>query len=209
MNRSNGNDAGQSQGRLGVSPVNGQGLDGIDTGDRKLVTAFLRSRDDKAFRALYRRHAPALNQFVLRVVGGSGVDAEDAVQVTWVRAIERMNSFRWESSLRCWLTGIALNCCRELMRKRKGGDTELREVSGTVELARPSEGINRLDLEKAIAGLPNGYREILILHDIQGYTHVEIGSILGIESGTSKSQLARARKAVRAKLAAAGRTGNE
>lgn len=204
MNRSNGSDALRSDARSGDARVNGRGLRGVPTDDRKLVTEFLRSRDDKAFRALYRRHAPALNQFVLRVVGGSGVDAEDAVQVTWVRAIERMNSFRWESSLRCWLTGIALNCCRELLRKRKGRDTEVREISGTVESARPSEGIGRLDLEKAIADLPNGYREILILHDIQGYTHVEIGSILGIESGTSKSQLARARKAVRAKLAAPG-----
>ena len=61
-----------------------------------------------------------------------------------------------------------------------------------------------MDLERAIERLPAGYREVFVLHDVEGYTHEEIGGLLGIESGTSKSQLSRARQRLRAALAPAG-----
>ena len=171
--------------------------------DRHLVARFLSRRDEKSFRSLYRRHSPYLNQFVLRLVGGEHGDAEDVLQVAWSRAVERLDLFRWESSLRSWLTGIALNCSRELLRKRRRSEVtpqnELPEIEVRPEAARK---VDALDLERAIANLPQGYREVLILHDIEGYTHVEIGQFLGIESGTSKSQLSRARRAMRMSLGA-------
>lgn len=171
--------------------------------DRFLVARFLARHDEKSFRRLYRVHAPYLNQFVLRLVGGEQGDAEDVLQVAWSRAVERLDQFRWESSLRSWLTGIALNCSRELLRKRQRAEVspneELPEIAVLPEASRR---IDRLDLERAIASLPQGYREVLILHDIEGYTHVEIGEFLGIESGTSKSQLSRARRAMRVTLGA-------
>jgi RNA polymerase sigma-70 factor (ECF subfamily) len=183
---------------------------GNDPVDRELVREFLRRREEKAFRALYRRHSPVLHHLVLRLVGGNEVDAEDVMQTTWTRAIVNLTDFRWESSLRSWLTGIALNCSRELIRKRKRKESsDVTEIVDRPALSRITQRITRIDLERAIAGLPDGYREVLILHDIEGYTHGEIGSLLGIESGTSKSQLARARRAVRARLAAAGVFSNE
>lgn len=183
---------------------------GRDPEDRELVGKFLRRREEKAFRTLYRRHAPVLHHLILRLVGGHEADADDVMQTTWIRAIEKLTDFRWESSLRCWLTGIALNCSRETLRKRRRSESsELGDIADQPAQAKIIQSVTRIALEKAIAGLPEGYREVLILHDIEGYTHVEIGDLLGIESGTSKSQLARARRAVRARLTAVGSNGNE
>jgi RNA polymerase sigma-70 factor (ECF subfamily) len=178
--------------------------------DRRLVSDFLRRREEKAFRALYRRYAPVLYRFVLRYVRGNELDAEDTLQTTWVRVIENLADFRWESSLRSWLTGIALNCAREAMRKHgRGVYTELDETEDLSTAPRITRVIDRIDLERVIAMLPDGYREVLILHDIEGYTHGEISTLLGVESGTSKSQLARARRAVRVRLTKAGKHQNE
>jgi RNA polymerase sigma-70 factor (ECF subfamily) len=87
--------------------------------------------------------------------------------------------------------------------------TELDETEDLPTAPRITGVIDRIDLERVIAMLPDGYREVLILHDIEGYTHEEIGTLLGVESGTSKSQLARARRAVRVRLAKAGKHQNE
>jgi RNA polymerase sigma-70 factor (ECF subfamily) len=135
---------------------------------------------------------------IVRIVGGVGWDAEDVIQTTWIRAIENLHRFRWESSLRTWLTGIAINCARETLRKRKRTQNfELIDEVAQTTVPRINREINRIDLERAISELPDGYREVLLLHDVEGYTHEEIGGLLGIELGTSKSQLSRARKAVR------------
>jgi RNA polymerase sigma-70 factor (ECF subfamily) len=169
--------------------------------DYKLVEHFLRRNDERAFQKLYRRHAPSLNQLVVRLIGGLEFDAEDVIQATWIRAIERLSTFRWESSFSTWLTGIAINCSREYMRKtRRVQSHELLEAVDNIRVSRINNRISLIDLERAIAILPDGYREVLILHDIEGYTHNEIAGFLEIESGTSKSQLSRARKAIRALL---------
>ncbi len=169
--------------------------------DRRLVAAFLAQREEQAFRRLYRRHTPRLYQFALRLVGGSEREAEELVQDTWVRAVERLPDFRWESQLRTWLAGIALNRSRELFRQRSKQHNVL-SVDALEEncAALVSENFEHIDLERALAALPQGYREILLLHDVEGYTHQEIGGMLDIEAGTSKSQLHRARRAVRAAL---------
>jgi RNA polymerase sigma-70 factor, ECF subfamily len=173
-----------------------------DTPDRILVERFLSARDERDFRILYRRFSPALAQIVLRFVRGNHADAEEVLQTTWVRAVRGMPGFRWESSLKSWLTGIALNCSREHLRRvRRHDSTEPIELHDPVAPSRPPVDISRVELERAIARLPDGYREVLILHDIEGYTHLEIGGILGVEEGTSKSQLFRARRALRTRLA--------
>ena len=172
--------------------------------DRPLVHDYLRTRSDLAFRALYRRHAPALHALALRLVGGSAADAEDALQETWLRAAAGLTQFRWESSLRTWLCGIAVNCAREVRRRR--GDSA---PPGVVALrpARADPVAERMDLERAIAGLAEGYREILLLHDVHGYAHREIAQLLQITEMTSRSQLTRARRAVR--LALGPRAGSD
>ena len=167
--------------------------------DRMLAEAVLRDGEEPAFRELYRRHTPALYQLALRMLGGSEADAQDVIQETWVRATTRLGGFRWESSFRTWLIGIGLNRARELLRRRSRRPTvELDEL--TLPHAPASRDGDRVDLERAIAGLPDGSRAVLVLHDIEGFTHEEIGRQLGIATGTSKSQLFQARRALRARL---------
>jgi RNA polymerase sigma-70 factor, ECF subfamily len=150
---------------------------------------------------LYRAHTPSLFRLALRILGRSGQDSEEVVQNTWVRAVQGLGSFRWESSLRTWLAGIAVNACREIIRER----TRERAMTETALIAEPAVPAPapgaKIDLERILAGLPDGYREILVLHDVEGYTHEEIARLLQIEPGTSKSQLSRARRALRARLA--------
>ena len=95
--------------------------------DRELADLVTQRGDEDAFRALYRRHTPGVYQFVLRLVGGNVQEAEDVIQETWMRAARGLEGFRWQSALRSWLTGIALNRVREMARKRK---RSLVEVEG-------------------------------------------------------------------------------
>jgi RNA polymerase sigma-70 factor (ECF subfamily) len=147
-----------------------------ETTDRDLANALLRDGDEDAFRELYARHTGRLYQFVLRMLAGAEVEAEDVVQETW-------------------LTGIGINLCRDRLRKR-GREVDAKEGTVTPVVA-PAVHEERIDLERAIALLPAGYREVLILHDVEGFTHGEIGERLGIAEGTSKSQLFFARRTMR------------
>ena len=170
-----------------------------DIDDRELA-ARVQAGDEAAFRALYRRHTPRLWPLVLRMLGGSGArpEAEDVVQETWIRAVEALDGFRWESAFSTWLVGIGLNCAREQLRKRRRrNETSTDGILDRLGDGRPPDTEQRLDLEDAIAGLPDGYRTVLILHDLEGYTHPEIADRLGIAVGTSRSQLHHARRTVR------------
>jgi len=132
------------------------------------------------------------------MVGGVEADAHDALQETWIRACKSMERFEWQSSLRTWLTGILINCVRERdRRQRHRSENELPEEN-LLSTTPPAQGV--LDLEQIIDRLPAGYRQVLTLHDIEGYTHEEIGRLLEISPGTSKSQLFQARKTMRASL---------
>lgn len=169
-----------------------------DPTDRQLAARVL-DGDEAAFRALYRRHTPRLWALVSRLLGSTArTEAEDAVQETWIRAVEALASFRWEAAFSTWLTGIGLNCARQVLRQR----TRRAETStdGLLEIVpagpTPDPG-RRLDLEDAIGALPDGYRTVLVLHDLEGFTHPEISNRLGIAVGTSRSQLHHARRAVR------------
>jgi RNA polymerase sigma-70 factor (ECF subfamily) len=163
--------------------------------DRILADRVLQTGDETAFRALYRRHTPAVYRFVLRLTGGNDLEAEDVLQETWLRAARGLGEFRWESAFRSWLTGIALNRVREMARKKK---RSLVEVEGEWEVPeRLVDPGHSIDLERALALLPPGFRTVLVLHDVEGFTHREIGERLGITDGTSKSQLHGARKAMR------------
>ncbi len=181
--------------------------------DRGLVAAYLRHRREGAFRALYRRHTPRLYPLALRILGGEARDAEEAVQETWIRAAERLDSFAWRSSLGTWLTGIAINVCRDRLRHDRARPRPVPAASGEIDYAGPAPGEDRrLDLERALSSLPGRYRQVLVLHDAFGYTHKEIGRFLDVEAGTSKSQLFHARKAMRQRLSRlppSGGTGAE
>ena len=168
--------------------------------DEELADGFTRAGDETAFRELYRRHTPSLYQLALRLVGGSEADAQDAVQDTWVRACRGLRGFEWRSSLRTWLGGILINRAREMARARgRLGEEELTAESPARAGPAGASGAE-IDLERAIARLPAGYRHVLVLHDVEGYTHEEICRLLEIGVGTSKSQLHHARRALWAAL---------
>jgi len=165
--------------------------------DRLLVERFVESRDETAFRALYRRHGGFLYRFLLRLSGGNASAAEEGVQETWVRAAEGLSGFAWRSSLKTWLAGIAIRWWRET-RRAAGRETEMPEEIPAAPAVRRE--IERVDLERALAALAPGYRRVLLLHDVEGYTHEEVAELTGVDVGTSKSQLSRARSALRARL---------
>ena len=176
--------------------------------DDALLERLARTGDARAFDVLYRRHTGILYSTAWRLTGDADV-AADLVHDAWVRAVESAAAFERRSSFRTWITGILINRHREHERasRRESVDSDARQgVDDVVDhaLASPldTSGIDRIDLEAAIAALPPGFRQVLVLHDIEGFTHEEIAEALGLVPGTSKSQLARARRRVRDMLSA-------
>ena len=154
------------------------------------------SGDERAFRELYRLHTSAMYAMALRLLARNTADAEDAIQEAWLRAVRGFSGFRRESTLRTWLVGITVRCALEIGRRR----TRRVDSARDPEMVRAPD-LERLDLEAALAALADGYREVVVLHDVHGYTHAEIASLLGIDEGTSRSQLSRARQILRRALA--------
>lgn len=167
--------------------------------DYRLVARVLRERDEAAFHELYRRYTPVLYLLALRLLGRRASHAEDVVQDVWVRAIRNLHGFTWSSGLRTWLSGIVVNCCHEVARSGAREEQALAAWAKTPIVA-PRWSPDTLALERAIAALPDGQREALILHDLYGYTHSQVAEMLGTAVGTSKSQLHDARRAIRVAL---------
>jgi RNA polymerase sigma-70 factor, ECF subfamily len=159
--------------------------------DRQLVAAFLQARSETAFLAIYRRHTRGLYSLALRLLDGRSADAEDVIQETWLRAMSSIHAFAWQSSLRTWLCGFVVNCARETIRRQ----TSTVEPRQSTPLQSSTDAA--IDVRRAIALLPEGYRTVIVLHDVQGFAHTEIAEMLGIDTGTSKSQLFNARRAMR------------
>lgn len=173
-------------------------------GERRLVERYLAARDEEAFRALFRGVTPAVLGF-LRRLSRDEAEAEELLQETWARGLERLETFRHDSSLATWLRGIALNCWRESLRGRDrivplAEDAE----DGPDPEAESFADVETATLARAVASLPDGYRAVLVLHDVEGYTHDEIAQRLDVSPGTSKSQLSRARALLRRRLLPGG-----
>lgn len=159
----------------------------------------LASGDEKAFRDLYNLHTPRLLGFVYRLLGRSDDEAEDVVQETWIRVCKNLHRFRWDSVFSTWLHGIGINIVRDHIRRK----TRLRSIRKVFQENPPDYSDSNhicIDLESAIKQLPDGYRMVLVLHDVEGMIHREIAQHLGISVGTSKSQLFSARKILRTSL---------
>ncbi len=166
------------------------------------LCAAVMAGDEDAFRALYRRHTPRLRRVVRRILGPDDADAEDTLQETWVRAVRRIGQFRNASSLSTWLCGIAVRVSGEILRRRRRWRAQ--PSAPLEQIAAPSGGdADRLDLEAAIAQLPERARAVVVLHDVEGFTHEEIGRHFGIAAGTSKAQLSRAHQVLRRRLGGA------
>ena len=167
-----------------------------------------REGDPAAFEALYRAHAGRLFGLVTRMLG-SAPEAEDVLQEVFVTAHRKMGSFRGESSLGTWLYRIAVNHCLDHLRSRgvrMARATDSLDKEEAVEPAATAPvvptAISRIDLERAIAQLPEGCRAAFVLHDVEGLDHREVAEALGISEGTSKSQVHKARQRLRRLLSA-------
>lgn len=156
-----------------------------------------RAGDERAVHALYQRHAPRVLAIVRRLTGSDSA-AQDCAQEVWIRALRALPDFRGEAQLGTWLYRIAVNCA--LGARRTHLRLEHREVALPEQVsARDAAGdvLLRQRLEEALTLLPDRMRQVLVLHDVEGYTHEEIGEMLGIVPGTCKSQLFRARAKMR------------
>lgn len=154
--------------------------------------------DVDAFERLYRVHAPAVHSLALRMLGDDGA-ARDMVQDVFVRAWERLRSFRGESTFGTWLhrvgVNLILNQLRVTTRDVARFAEDEAEGSASVHIVARSSGVEeRIDLDAAIARLPAGARTVFVLHDIEGYAHDEIAQMLGLAPGTIRAQLWRARR---------------
>ena len=174
-----------------------------DVSDAELV-ALCQAGDQEAFATLYQRHAPRLYTLASRMAGSVG-EGEDLLQEIFLQAFRKLGSFKGDSAVGTWLYRLAINHCLDFVRSRQAKNAKL---TGTLdddeslfEPAAPRETpIARIDLERAIAELPDGCRAAFILHDIEGFDHGEVGRILGVAAGTSKSQVFKARMKLRTML---------
>lgn len=155
---------------------------------------------------MYESHTPRVYPVLMRLLGGSADDANDALQETWMRALAGMATFDWRSSFSTWLTGIAIRVALTQLRASRRWSDAWSVEAEIADTAPPDAVIVAATLEHALARLPAGYRAVLLLHDLEGFTHEEIGTQLGITAGTSKGQLFKARRAMRALL---GEDANE
>lgn len=166
----------------------------------------LASRGDRrAFERIYRSHVDRVFSVCVRMVGDRA-RAEELTQDVFVRAWEKLSTFRGDSQFSTWLHRLAVNVVlneQEAEGRRRArhddGIEDMDTISHGDVRALPVPGLS-LDLERAIAALPPGARKVFVLHDVEGYTHEEIGEMLGVTAGGCKAQLHRARMLLRRML---------
>lgn len=165
-----------------------------------LDVARARSGDVPAFERLYRANVGRVYAVCLRMSGDADA-ADELVQRAFVRAWQRLGSFRGDSAFSTWLHRLAVNAVLEDRRSNRRSVVQLHADPDADPRERtPVPPGTRLDLERAVALLPDGARQVLVLHDIEGWPHDEIAAAMGITVGTSKSQLSRARSLLRETL---------
>lgn len=158
--------------------------------------------DGRAIRTLYDRYSPRVFAVVRRIAADEE-SAQDYAQEAWIRAIRALPSFRGDARFSTWLHRIAVNSALQAIRKAETRTKREGPTPDDVPVApRRSDALLQRRLERALDDLPEGMRQVLILHDVEGYTHEEIGDVLGVTSGTSKSQLFKARAKMREMLSA-------
>ncbi|HUH11676.1 MAG TPA: sigma-70 family RNA polymerase sigma factor [Longimicrobiales bacterium] len=175
--------------------------------DEQLVARFLEG-DGRAARALHERYARLVYAVAVRLAPDEDT-AEDFAQEAWIRIFRSLGGFRWGSSLSTWMHRVAVNTALQRLRSRKVRASAeeragMRPTAHGAATGAPEERLHlSLSLDRAVRALPDRMRTVLLLHDVQGYGHAEIGALLGIAEGTSKSQLFKARQKLRGSLAPA------
>lgn len=180
----------------------------VRSADSTLVARCVAGEAD-AFKELYDAHATRLYNLAYRMAD-TAAEAEDLLQEIFLHAFRKLSTYRGESTLGTWLYRLAVNLCLDHLRSRQGkmerATVGLENERG--ETVRPAAQradpvVQRLDLERAIQQLPASYKAAFLLHDVEGFEHHEVGEMLGIAEGTSKSLVHKARLRIRTFLSAA------
>jgi RNA polymerase sigma-70 factor, ECF subfamily len=193
--------------KLTVQSLAGQPVAGAGRAEEMALVERCRKGDLAAFEIIYRTHAGRLYSVACRMLGNTA-DAEDMLQDIFLAAHRKLDSFRGESALGTWLYRLATNLCLDYLRSRAAKAGQLTEGlddapaladAGSRRLAERT--VARMDLERALAQLPEGCRTAFVLHAVEGLEHREVAEVMGIAEGTSKSQVHKARLRLRAILA--------
>ena len=165
-----------------------------------------RRGDLGAFEQLYKAHSGRLYSLACRMLGNPA-DAEDLLQEIFLSAHRKLDSFRGESALGTWLYRLGMNQILDHVRSRAGRAGQVTDGLDDATVLPDASGhrladraIDRVDLERALAELPEGCRAAFLLHDVEGLEHREVAEVLGIAEGTSKSQVHKARLRLRGLL---------
>jgi len=157
--------------------------------------------DANAFRAVYEAHVGRVRALCLRL-SGDATRADELTQDVFVRVWERLGTFRGESSFSTWLHRLAVNEVLQTFRSTGRRERRVAIMAEPPETPVPGGAgpEQSMDLEQAIAALPEGCRTVFVLHDVEGLHHDEIASLTGTAVGTSKAHLFRARRLLRQAL---------
>jgi RNA polymerase sigma-70 factor, ECF subfamily len=159
--------------------------------------------DMLAFEEIYTRHHRRVYSICLRMLQNAH-EAEDLTQEVFIQLYRKIGSFRGDSAFTTWLHRMTVNQVLMHFRKRtvkyekttEEGETPVQIVVGTENLGK-MQIVDKISIDNAIAQLPDGYKNVFVLHDVEGYEHEEVAKILGCSVGTSKSQLHKARLKMR------------
>jgi RNA polymerase sigma-70 factor, ECF subfamily len=171
--------------------------------------------EESAFEALFVQHKQRVYSLCLRMTGNTA-DAEELTQEAFLQVFRKIQTFRGESAFSTWLHRLSVNTVLMRLRKKKVNEMPLEDSARGEEFDEPQKefgvcdlvlagAIDRTNLNRAIAQLPSGYRRAFVLHDVHGYEHNEIATLLGCSIGNSKSQLHKARVRLRKLLQETGR----
>jgi RNA polymerase sigma-70 factor (ECF subfamily) len=192
--------------KTAVHPAAGQPPASAGRAEEQALVERCRKGDLAAFEAIYRAHSGRLYSVACRMLGNP-TDAEDLLQEIFLAAHRKLDSFRGDSALGTWLYRLAMNLCLDHLRSRAAKSRQVTDAiddepaladAGSRRVA--DRAVDRMDLERALAQLPEGCRTAFVLHDVEGLEHQEVAQILGIAEGTSKSQVHKARLRLRAIL---------
>jgi RNA polymerase sigma-70 factor, ECF subfamily len=163
--------------------------------------------DAEAFEALFYQHKQHVYSLCLRMIGNAA-DSEELTQEAFMQAFRKIHTFRGDSAFSTWLHRLAVNTVLMRLRKKRVVEAPYDEFIREDETGERCKqfgaadpvltgSVDRVNLQRAVAHLPHGYRQMFILHDVQGYDHHEVAAILGCSVGNSKSQLHKARTRLR------------
>lgn len=165
----------------------------METSDLDLLTA-TRHGDQRAFAELMRRHESRVFSICYRMLGERAA-ALDATQDTFINVFRRSEAFRGDAAFSTWIYRIAMNVCKDALRKRARTPVPQEEIEPTPATSAMEDAVDaRTDLGRALALLPDEYREAVVMFDLGGIPYEEIATATGAALGTVKSRISRGRK---------------